>query len=90
MIGVLTYRNFEIRAEQLVRAPPHIQGLWVGWMREIPDGRWRELSLLDDTENEALDCARKCVDYDYRIKVWEFLNERKYSPTKDGLIEAFD
>ena len=86
----MIYRNFEIGAEKLVRVPPHLQGTWRAWMRELPDGSRIAISIISDTESEAIECARQCVDYDYRVKVWEFLNGRKYNAIDDGNIPAFE
>ena len=86
----MRYRNFEIRVEELIRVPESLRGAWRPCWRELPDGKWNAGGVVGSDEADALRIARACVDYDYRVKVWEFLNGRKYDAIKDGLIEAFE
>ncbi len=83
------YRGFECRADVIGEyLPPGGQCFWRPNMRELPDGPWVEICIIGKDCDHALEIARTCVDYDYRVKVWEFLNERVYDVAKDGFIPA--
>lgn len=84
-----TYRHFEYRVEQLVRVPASLRGAWRAHIRDLAGGDWHELCVLGNNEADAIKIAKQCIDYEYRVEVWEFLNERKYSPMKDGNISEF-
>ena len=90
MTETFTYRNFEIHAEQLIRAPEIWRNLWRASFRELPDGEWRQCNILCDDEPDAIKCGRQVVDYNYRVETWQFLNGRKYNAIEDGLIPAFE
>lgn len=74
-----TYRHWQYSAQ-----PYGIKTYWRAMIRPGVGGEWRQISILADDEADAIRLARECIDYEYRVEVFEFLNGRKYDPMTDG------
>jgi hypothetical protein len=79
------HRGFEVGCK-----PAGIKTYWRSCWREMGAAEWTDGNLLCDDAEDAVRCARECIDYDYRVAVWEFLNGRKYDAMADGCIPSND
>lgn len=80
----MMYRGYRISAVAFYS--PHLDR--VAWRAEWiakEDHVMHRAGMVDSAE-EALQLARDCVDYAYRVEVWQFLNGREYDAIKDGCI----